>query len=276
MSESPETFDASNPQELRRTLLAEILPHAEADAALWYDIDTTGTIVGLEVVGDARVASQLAPFVGRRFPHGGVHDHEIPGDLRGWNVHTAPVDVRCRFRTYRQDYADADRAEDLPIYRHVYRPAGANDHLRALVYRGERYLGWFGVVRGDRYHPRDGHRWNATLPRVASGLAAARALERVGDDAFLVLRPDGRVEHGTEGALRWWTRARGATLATLVRAADTDESATGLVGGVHIRLVRLAGASARYLALLRDRDLLSLHPTSVLSASERLVAEDLA
>lgn len=265
--EAPTTFDASSPEALRRALLAELLPRAEGDAALWYDIDEAGTIVGLEVVGDARLASQLAPFVGRRFPNGGVRGVDAQSPLRRWNVRTAPAEVRSRFRTYHQDYDDPDRAEDLPIFRDVYRPA---------VYRGATYLGWFGVVRGARFGSREGARLAPAMPRIVEGLAAARALERVGDDAFLVLLPDGRVEHGTEGALHWWTRERGATLATLVRAADTDQSATGLVGGVHVRLVRLAGASARYLALLRDRDLLSLHPTSVLSASERLVAEDLA
>lgn len=223
-----------------------------------------------------RASLRSSPFVGRRFPAGGVRGADPLDELRPWSVRTAPAEVRSRFRTYRQDYEDPDRAEDLPIFRDVYRPAGAHDHLRALVYRGGSYLGWFGVVRGARFGLRSARRLDVTMPRITEGLAAARALERVGDDAFLVLLPDGRVEHGTEGALRWWTRDRGLELARVVRAADCDEAAAALVGGVHVRLIRLAGASARYLALLRDRDLLSLHPTSVLSVSERLVAEDLA
>ena len=155
----------------------------------------------------------------------------------------------------------------------------AHDHLRVLAYRGERYLGWFGVVRASRgrFEAREVRRLDPQVAQIIEGLAAARAMDAVGEDAFLILDATGQVERGTEGALQWLSTERAELLARAVRAADRGGEPTLAIDRVHVRLVRLAGqTSVRYLAMLRERDAIELRAASALSMSERAVAEDLA
>lgn len=273
------TLEGSTGRDVRRELLGRLLESAEADAAFWYDVDAEGTIVGLEVVGDHAVGGLLSGYSGRRFPAGGVSSTAAIAGMRSWTLQDAPAEVRSRFRTYRQDFRDPDRAEELPLYQQVYRPLGVHDHLRVLAYRGERYLGWFGVVRASRgrFEAREVRRLDPQVAHIVEGLAAARAMDAVGEDAFLILDATGQVERGTEGALRWLSTERAELLARAVRAADRGGEPTLAIDRVHVRLVRLAGqTNVRYLAMLRERDAIELRAASALSMSERAVAEDLA
>ena len=254
---------------------------AEAEVALWYDASFDADLVDFAQRGAPGLPARLAPYVGSQLPAGAATTRadEVRARRRGrWTVADAPKPLRIGFRTIEDDFERIEEFSAFPIWRDFYAPLGLRDHVRVLAYRGNRFLGWVGAFSTTGTFRRGvGRRLSSELRRTIEGLAVARTLEALDDDAFLVFDGAGVVERGTERALAWLSRERAELFGRCVRAADHGEGAQFRIDGVSARLVRLAGGeSVRYLAMLRDRDSIELCTGAGLSPMEQAVAEDLA
>ena len=281
MSREVTTFVSGTPDTLRDEVLERVRLVADAESAAWFDGTRSGVLTVVRSCGAPEAGRVLATYVGRVLPNGAATTsrEEVRRVRRGgWTVTQPPLRVRTSFRSFEDDYVTRASVESLPVYTEFYQSAGLTDQLRLLAYRGGRFVGWIAALRaGGLFTSRERRRLDPLVGPTIEGLAAARTLEALDDDSFLVFDGAGRVEHGTERALAWLSAERAGIFARCVRAADRGEGKHFRVDGVSSRLVRLAGGdSVRYLAMLRDRDAIELRAEPRLSPTEQAVAEDLA
>ncbi|MCZ7684594.1 MAG: helix-turn-helix transcriptional regulator [Sandaracinaceae bacterium] len=131
---------------------------------------------------------------------------------------------------------------------------------------------------GRRFTPSARTAANALVSQVEDGLAAARALESIGDAcAYLLARPCGAVEQASRGVERWMSRERDAIVRSAIRAADRGELVECRIDGVSLRFARLDGAGgARYLATLVDMPSPRLSRAATLTPVEHSIATSAA
>lgn len=275
------SFVSGTPDALRDEVLEKVRVAADAESAAWFDGTETGVLTVVRSCGAPEAGRVLATYVGRALPNGAATtSREDVRRLRrgGWTVTQPPPRLRTGFRSFDDDYETREAVESLPVYTEFYVPAGLTDQLRLLAYRERRFVGWIAALRtSGRFTSREQKRLDALVGPTVEGLAAARTLEGLDDDSFLVFDGHGRVEHGTERALAWLSDERAEVFVRCVRVADRGESKQFRIDGVSVRFVRLTGGpSVRYLAMLRDRDHIELRGEARLSPTELAVAEDLA
>lgn len=281
MSEGVTTLISGSSRGVRNDALEALRASVNADCAVWVDLTKAGTLACVQSVADERPARALAPFLGRPLPSGAVTwENDALRQLRrgGWTLAQPRREARAQFLRFEDEYRSVESLRALPIFRDFYAPAGVSDKLRLLAYRGTQLLGWVAALAiGSEFSRHDQVRANSLTDSTIEAFAAARTLEALDDDAFLIFDGAGVVERGTERALAWLSRERAEIFARCVCAADRDEGKQFRVDGVSARLVRLAGGeSVRYLAMLKDRDSIELRVGAGLSPMEQAVAEDLA
>jgi DNA-binding CsgD family transcriptional regulator len=181
-------------------------------------------------------------------------------------------------------WGDWARYRETPFYQHVLRRIGIDDHLRLLVYRGERFIGWIGAVRGrSEPHFTAGERraLQPLVEPVAAALVAADAAERdmraqLGD-AELVVRPDGSPEYASSAVRHWLgDRTMRPRLERLTRIIDQGFGERELwLDGTRVRWTRLAGVGGalRYLLHLDTVPAVYRHPDSCLTPAQREVGQ---
>ena len=280
-NESATTFVSGSPDAMRDELLDELRILVAADAAVWLDVDEDGRLAVIRSRGAPNAERALLRFLGQELPSGAATTScERIRRLRrgGWTLSRPAPQLKRSFRGLYDEYQTRDTLQSLPIYTDFYARAGLTDQLRLLAYRGTRFVGWIAALRSGGSFTRDEQRSaNELVRRTIEGLAAARTMEALDDDAFLIFDGAGVAERGTERALAWLSHERAELFGRCVRAADHGEKTQFRIDGVSARLVRLAGGeSVRYLAMLRDRDSLELQMGAGLSPMEQAIAEDLA
>ena len=275
------SFVSKSSDSVRDEVLDALRLRVGADTAMWFDVTETGTLATVRSTGALAAQRVVTRFLGGALPSGAATTETA--DVRsirrgGWTLSNPGSSALHKFRGLHEEYRSLDVVHALPIYTDFYARAKLTDQLRLLAYRGTRFVGWIAALRsGGRFTREEQQRANGLVRRTIEGLAAARTMEALDDDAFLIFDGAGVVERGTERALAWLSRERAEIFARCVRAADRDEGKQLRVDGVSARLVRLAGGeSVRYLAMLKDRDSIELRLGAGLSPMEQAVAEDLA
>lgn len=259
-----------------------------ADAGLFYRLYDRG---GARYMGDVQVAGPgradvpVANVVGRPVPRGSAGSTASTARWRKgyW-------DARTPLRAQRNHFVplDADIDRDVfmrtPVWPEFYEPGGLDDHLRALVYDGDVFVGWIGVFRqgsGARFTEGDRRALERLIDPVRALVAGASRFESeqpgVTPPCYAILDADGRCEHATETACALLDRERLQVLAGLVRGLDAGSvaaSPTVFWGGVELRVVRLDGEDGvRYLAVIDRAAVPRLSVLHRMTPRQRAVAE---
>lgn len=186
------------------------------------------------------------------------------------------VDDFVRVRTFYRER----RLLNYDMQTKVARPLGISDHLRTVLYDGNRFLGWLGLARcgGDRFRPEEEELAASAIQQFKAAVAAAEALEGelLDDELFAIMTPNGDIEHTSEPFARWRTPDRSDYLRRRVRDtdADTGRDSIEIYNGAEVRLVRLDGPTGvRYLVTVSRPELLRLRPLAWLTDRQREIAE---
>ncbi|MCC6621077.1 MAG: helix-turn-helix transcriptional regulator [Deltaproteobacteria bacterium] len=266
---------AGTPEEMRRAVVEEILALAEGDGALFYTVDEGPgqpcAVASSVSVGAAEAAARAVSDLMLR------HPQSLPDPRQARPAETAS------FLESAMIFGSWERFVERPFSQSMREVAGLGDQIRLLAFQGDRYLGWIGAFRrwgAPRFGLRERQRLAPIVPRVVDQLAAADALESTGlptAPAFVVVRPDGKVEHASEGGHAWLDRAafRDA-LAVTVRRIDGGDGEGGpcrLVWRARARVTRLDGADGvRYLVCLEPLATIRRPLVARLSPTQRRVA----
>ncbi|MBX3131726.1 MAG: helix-turn-helix transcriptional regulator [Polyangiaceae bacterium] len=276
------TFTSQSSSDVRRDALKRLASATEADAGCWYSVSPDSELQAVLGTGDASVSQILERFIGGPLPAGAASSasSETLRARRGaWTLSTVPAVMRSQFRGLYDDFKSREHFAQLPAYEQFYGPCRISDQLRLLPFYDECFLGWVGVLRTDgRVFSRAQRR--AAAARVVGlrdTFAAARALDAIGDAAYLTARPSGEIEHGCGRTRRWLSDERQSFVRRAVRDADREGLYTCRVDGVELRFVRLDGpGGVRYLATLQDLPVPRLGAPSTLTTAERAVADAVA
>ncbi len=158
---------------------------------------------------------------------------------------------------------------------------GRWDQIRALVYDGRRFLGFFAAMKNDgrTFTADDAARMEReVLPKQRARIVAARASREdfCGEEAVMVCSAAGRVIHASPGASAWLDAARRAVVGELVRrsARTTRGFLATCIDGVDVRALRLDGeGDIAYLVSLAPTTPILLSPLTDLTARQREIAE---
>ena len=175
-----------------------------------------------------------------------------------------------------------DNFKKSPVYEGLFKPLSIHSFLRINVYSGTRFVGQVGS-----YHRGDDRICTAkTLKKVralqkpiCAALTAADTLRRAElpeSTAHVVLLPTGEVEFASPGAIGLITASRRDRLRQAVRNLDAGDlsQCVCIADGIEVRLTRMEGAGLfRYLAILTTATVPFLDPLSVLTSTQRQVAE---
>ncbi len=276
------TFTSQASSDVRRDALKRLAIATEADASCWYRVSPDNELQAVVSTGEAVVGQALERFIGRPLPAGSAScaSSETLRARRGaWTLSNVPPVMRSQFRGLYDDFKSREHFAQLPAYDRFYGPCRISDQLRLLPFYDECFLGWVGVMRTDgRVFSRAQRRAAAAQGvELRDTFAAARALDAIGDVAYLTARPDGEVEHGCDRTRLWLSDERQSFVHRAVRAADRQGHYICRIDGVELRFVRLDGpGGVRYLATLQDLPVPRLSAPSTLTTAERAVADAVA
>jgi DNA-binding CsgD family transcriptional regulator len=275
---SVRTYQTASAAGIRTDILRRVAAATDTGAGFWYGVSSEGRLERIVVLGSATVERRLSQFLGGSLPEGAAPTRStrtLEARRGAWALQSVPERLRTRFRGLHDDFRSREAFEALPVHSRFYGPCHISDQLRLLPFRGGRFLGWIGVVREDgaRFTPRAREAADALTPDIEDALAAARAIESIGDGAFLVARPCGAIEQASAPVERWLDGERAALIASVVREVDRGESHQCGIDGVSLRFVRLDGAGGvRYLATLSDVPQPRLSGAARLTPAEHVVA----
>ncbi|GAB5543033.1 MAG: hypothetical protein SangKO_027930 [Sandaracinaceae bacterium] len=283
----PVTVTDSEPHALRDDALQRLITATDGDAGFYYSVYDRD---GVRYLGDAAVAGPsggdlaLVNVVGVPIPAGAAGSPEIDrsGRRHRWDVRIPLRRQRNRFLLLDDDL---DRAafERTPVWHAFYGPASIGDHLRALIYDGDVFVGWVGVFRQGRRE-----RFSRTIREaVQHQLADLRALivaahqvelERTsGGAGYAVFDARGQLLYASGPARAYLRPHRLGMVQTLVRQLDAGSEAASpsvMFGAMQLQVVRLDAADGvRYLAILGLASRPRLSSIAALSPMQRVVAD---
>jgi len=268
------TLTEPDPKAIRGRLLEALLRVGDASFAAYYTMTEAGgqtLLADWQVEGDALVDDALSlmardplagpPFLNVRRPQ--------------------PIETRT-FLEGSAVWSSWDAMQETEHYRKIWAPNRIRDQLRLLVYEGDRFIGWIGLLRRDGDPPfrrSDGQRLAPLVRPIRAALIAADHLARLGhpsEGADLVVRDDGHLELASRHA-SWWIDRPGFVerLAFFVRAyAAGDDAPMALLRGARASVTRLSGDhGSRFLVHLSDPPVLLRAADSVLSPAQRETAK---
>lgn len=191
--------------------------------------------------------------------------------------HPTPSDVDRFKRTIQPSAAAA--LGSVAVYARFYLPFDLTSDARALIYDGDRFVCWVGLLRADAARPfRDAElrRLNRAAPSVAAALVAIDRRRIAGEHAApadLVFHADGALEVACRAGRALVDEGRGPELASLVRRADRHGVAHALVGGRAVHVTPLEGpGGTRYLVNVRATRRPRVSAAAQLSARQREIA----
>ena len=191
--------------------------------------------------------------------------------------HLDPEIVDTFVRT--RNYYDNSRLEAYEVQRRVIRPLGIYDQMRMVVYDGDRFLGWLGMMRkSTAFSKREQQIASCAVSQLKSNLANADALESgtTEEGLFAVVSSDGRLEHASRPFAAWLDEERTTYLRQRIRDVDTGTSRGGIeiAVGAEVRVTRLdATGSTRYLVNIEHPELLRVRPEYWLTERQLEIAE---
>ncbi len=164
-----------------------------------------------------------------------------------------------RFRsTFDSSKSDPEALQRIPVYARFYLPVGLTSDARMLVYDGDRFVCWIGLLRADRERPFGANalrRLNAAASSIAADLVALdrrRLAEERGAPADLVFGAAGALIAACPAGRTWIDEGRADELAAIVRSADRHDLKHAIVGGRLVHVTRMDGpGGVRYLLNVR-------------------------
>jgi DNA-binding CsgD family transcriptional regulator len=262
------------PDELRALALDVLREHTDSSVAGWY---TMGLVRGaprptrwmVEGSSDLVIARQL-------------HE-DIPWPITHADPRRPRPTWQGRFVPLRAVFPEP--ARDLwptLIFERCWAPAGMHDQLRMLVYDGQRFAAWIGLMRrtGEPPFGRAALRRLAPLTRPLRDalLSAARTDASAGPEegADLLLTPSGEVALASDSAARWLDGGeRRGRLRRLARHLSGDATEPPLyLDGCELHWNRLHGPrGTHYLLHVRLPDPVPRDPMAGLTGAQRQIAE---
>ena len=265
------TVDDTAPRAIYRGVLDELLAEVPADMALFYQPTVDGgtyLISKLFAVGrDPSLLSWGQAFEGQEVPDTAW---KTPGvDEPGYN----------RFVRGRTLYT-AEDLQSYGVWRDIMLPMEIPDNLRALIYEGNRMVGWLGLMRrgmAERFTKKEERRLNAAMPQIRAVLLAAEDLESelITQGICAVMTPEGAIEHASDGFQHWYQSQVQSFLRDLVTTADSQGVVqTEMVyKGLIWRCLRLAGdQGTRYMISAEGGESLRITPASILTERQHEIA----
>ncbi|MFU8805101.1 MAG: response regulator transcription factor [Bradymonadaceae bacterium] len=167
------------------------------------------------------------------------------------------------------------------VNRTVFTPMEVGDQVRAVLFDGQRLLGWVGLLRrgfDERFRAHEEAKLAAALSQIKSALAAADALELQALDGgiFGVSTCEGVIDHASPSLSAWLNPERQAFLKQRVRAIDRGSSPCGIAifSGAEVRITRLDGTGGvRYLITVERANIMCIGPETWLTERQREIAE---
>jgi len=260
-----------DPTTIRREILSRVLETAEADLALFYrlaNVEGELCLTDWAAAGDLDTAERMMrPWDGRPWP-------SVPM--------MQPAEPQRRatsaFLESRALWTEHELETSRP-WQTLVVANGLEDQTRLLVYQGEALVGWIGALRsagGPRFGRADRARLAPLVAEVRDALIAAESLAHPQESAFLVVDPEGAVDHATPSAMPWLaSEAFREQLRRYVRACDREEAPRrGAIWHADATLTRLDGPGrVRYLVSVAPAPLPKRRAQSLLSPAEREVVQ---
>lgn len=183
-----------------------------------------------------------------------------------------------------RSYYDDDYIASFEVEQKLMIPLEIYDQMRVVLYDGEQFLGWLGMMRqGQQQKFRDTEleAVRAVFAEIKSALAAAEAMESksLDDGLFAVMTSDGDIEHASGSFCTWSDDDCADYLRRRVRDIDgnTSRPAIEIYNGASVRLTRLdATGSVRYLVTVERSQLMGLRPEYWLTDRQREIAQYVA
>lgn len=200
-----------------------------------------------------------------------------------WNAQTPKHREKDRFVRGRNKLEGLveTRREASAFWQAIYAPLdehlGPADHIRALLYDGDLFLGHIALARPTPYSAAEIASLNRDLiPQLKHALIARRALTTglAGAEAVCLLRPDGSIEHASATAAAWLDSERRSWLRRLILDAEHHRAFAPISGPLEMRHSVVHGISGhRHLLSLAPWPALREAPKNRLTPRQRDVAE---
>ena len=236
--------------ELRHQLLDELADAVSADFGAFFSLvpdpstpNDMRYVDGCGVGDDDLLRTWGSMYVGAPVPSGAVGTVDSASrQVRkvATPIQQTPPRLRNRFRFLRSDLR-MERAEESDFLRTFYIDAEVGDQLRALIYDGDVFLGWVGVLRRgarERFTKKEQTKLSKRVGDVLSTLRAAEAMSRggLGEAPAYVL-----FEHGSGRSLSvspnlepWLSSARRAALGRHVCRHRPGEAEDVFIDGYRV------------------------------------------
>ena len=234
-------FDANKERQsetIRAQVLRDLLRESGADLAMCFTLrEWHGAtwVTGLIGEGDPWVFRHFEPL------------DDQPLHRPDWMKPSAPGVEADRFVDLEALLQGTKLSHSRPLDR-AYLDAEVSDQRRVLLYDGDTFLAWVGVLRCDerRFTAAEATALDALVPRLRKQLAHAVDVERDEERVLptgVVLGPSGEIAEMTRDASEFVHGGLAASLARAARRMHRDglDQADRVVRGIHVRLSRLVG-----------------------------------
>jgi DNA-binding CsgD family transcriptional regulator len=206
--------------------------------------------------------------------------HHTPYWRRGgWNIES-PVPKHMNKFSAMDDDIERRFVHETAIWQVLYEPLEIEDQLRALVYDGGRFVGWFGMWRrgvGARFSEIERARLNDQRAKLLCALRAADSLERESlEKAALTALADstsGRILYASKAWGSWLTTDRMEQIKTHLCVVK-NHLHTAVIDNLVLRFVpTLAADRPLVLIVPGPQSSLYLQPERILNPRQREIAQ---
>lgn len=275
---------------MRRQLLTELQRAARADFAAFFSlVRDESTPNGFRYAdgcghGDRDLLrSWGSMYAGAPVPSGAIGTVD-PASRHvrklATSIQQMPHRLRNRFRFLRSD-VHMERAEDSDFLRTYYVDEEVGDQLRAVVYDGNVFLGWVGVLRRgarERFTKKEQAKLSRRMSDTLGVLRAAEVMSSgdVSETPGYVLfeHAGGRPLSVSQNLELWLSSERRAALGRHVRRHRPGTHENALVDGFRVAFTAMEGRDGmQVLAAFSPERPLRADAASSLTRSERRLAE---
>lgn len=273
LSRRVSTIHSQNPREIRVEIVEILRQFVPSDFGLYFkcvepDDGDTPHFSGAVFDGDAEIKAELLPYA----------DQPVV-DTPWLPPHLDPDEIDTFIRT-RTRYDDRF-VRNFEISQKVFEPLEIGDQLRVVLYDGQRFLGWLGLMRrgADEYFRKDEQELlRSATASIKSAIMAAEQCETsiIEEGIFAVMTPDGNLEHASPAFARWQNSDRRAHLKRCIRQMDGGAESVDrdIYAGSRVCITRLDSAhTIRYLVNVQRAPTMTIGPAHWLTDRQREIAE---
>ena len=267
------TISSRDPKQIRCEVLEALIGVVPAELAVFYNPiqgpEGTYYVTGVHFAGsDDELTRWFRQFIDGELP-------ETP-----WLPPEIDRRIINRFIRVRAFYDD-ETILSYGVMKDIMLPVEVPDNLRAVLYDGNRMMGWLGLMRRgllERFTRAEEEILNEVISQIRSALAAAEALESdlLGEGICAVLMPSGVIEHASAAFQAWYNGEQRDGLKQLIATADRRKKmpAKMVFQGHLLRLVRLDGiGGVRYMVTAEQSELLRITPAMMLTKRQREIVD---